>query len=216
MRHVREAVAFLEGDDDSLFARMHLQLEQSARSLDYEKARKVRNSIRLLQSLVGAHARLKEARENNTLLIVQPGVAPGSRNLLLLVQGMLWANLQVSPGATEPDIVDRLDRAWQRYLAVGLPPLDHNSLDDVVILSRWIAKMEGAPSLLRIDLDAPDWAAIARRAIQLRDAELLQGPSTGEDIELDSAPAEPDLVRSDLDLAVDQLVSIVPESHDFA
>ncbi len=194
MRQVRDAIAFLEGDDDALFTRLHEQLEASARTLDYERARKLRNNIRLLQTLVSSHRRLKEARENNTLLLVQPGLNQGSRTVMLVIQGTLWTSLCVPQDSVPASLAQQLAASWQRYVTNGLPPLDHHLLDDVVILNRWIARMEGAPSIIPIrDTTSIDWSSLAVRALKLTSKALTEVPSqvpSDEDLLLESITSE--------------------------
>ena len=177
MGHVRDAVRFLSGDDDVLLRRMHEQLETSAEQLDFEKARRLRNNIQLLQSLIGAHRRLKEAQERNTLLIVQPGAAPDQREILLVVRGQLWATTMLRAGDELDSIARGLEEAWGRYRQYGLPTLDHNTLDDVSILNRWIAKYDGGPVILRF-MEAPlvAWHHLVIEAAAI-DPDTLRNPA---------------------------------------
>ena len=127
MAHVREAVSFFDGEDETLINRMHTQLEECAERLDYERARKLRNSIQLLQNLVGAHRQLKEANDNNTLLLVQPGRDAGSRDVMLVIRGRLWSVSTESSGSDANALANRLEAAWKRFESNGLPVLDHDS-----------------------------------------------------------------------------------------
>jgi len=167
MSHVREAVSFFDGEDETLINRLHSQLEESAEKLDYERARKLRNSIQLLHNLVGAHRQLKEANDNNTLLLVQPGRTSNSRDVMLVIQGRLWSVSTEHSGSKAEVLTQRLRTAWNRFKATGLPVLDHHALDDVTILNRWITRNDGIPAIIRFDHrnDRIDWNVLSERAL---------------------------------------------------
>jgi DNA polymerase-3 subunit epsilon len=198
MRHVRDAVAFLGGDDDVLLSRLHEQLESSAERLDFERARRLRNSVNLLGSLVDAHRRLKTAQEHNTLLIVQPGPDPGSRHLMLVVHGQLWCSLNATPEAVPSHLAERLREAWGRFERTGLQKLNHQTLDDVSILNRWIAKADGSPVVLRFDPSiAIDWDGIVSTALRIPESMLSNPivslpPDEGDDSDSAAMPGQAD------------------------
>lgn len=173
MRNVREVVAFLDGRNDVMLARLHDQLETCARELDFEKARRLRNSINLMQSLIGAHCRLKEADEQHAMVVVQPGLQVGSRNVMLIVRGRTWSSFTIECTTTSEDLSERLERSWERFQAVGLTAIDHQTLDDVTILCRWIARAGSAPCIIRLaQPNAIDWFEVAARILSLRDDDL--------------------------------------------
>lgn len=209
MRNVREVVAFLGGQNEVMFERLHEQLEMSAEDLDFERARKLRNSINLLQSLIRAHGLIQQADEQVTTLVVQPGIEPGTRNAMLVVRGRLWGSFTFRSVTSELDLSERLERSWLRYREHELPEIDHHSLDDVTILSRWIKKAGAAPCLLRVtDESDPDWRTLARNAIALsdRDMELR----IDDDILLETAdePAITQIAGDDAELHIgDDLVA---------
>ena len=70
---VRSAVAFLDGDDDIMFQAIWKELETAAEKLNFERARKLRNNLQTLRSIVDAHQLLRKADERPTLVLAQPG-----------------------------------------------------------------------------------------------------------------------------------------------
>lgn len=173
MEHVRGAVAFLEGDDETLLLRMWEQLETAAVELNYERARKLRNNVQLLQNLVGAHRRLKAAEEENTLAIAQPGVDPDTIEVMIVVRGQLWSSHVLALHDDATHVAQRLATSWARRARAPHRPLDHLTLDDVSILNRWIAKMDGSPCLIRFEIDAPYWDSVAACVLSLRPEDML-------------------------------------------
>lgn len=86
---------------------------------------------------------------------------------------------EMPSGAAEPanpvaDLALRLDRAWARFQAFGLDPLDNYDVDEANILNRWLFHHAGHPALLRLPIDGehPDWQELARRALALTEAQL--------------------------------------------
>jgi DNA polymerase III subunit epsilon len=191
MRHVREVVAFLGGENEVMLDRLHAQLEVSAQSLDYERARKLRNSIQLLQRLIGAHVQLKEADELEALLVVQPGAVTESRTVMLVVRGRVWSTTTVNKVTNADELAGRLSASWQRYRLMGLTDVDHQSLDDVIILTRWISRAGSSPCVIRLASVAEiDWLAASEIVLGLTE-EMLVPMANDELLEDIVEPAEP-------------------------
>jgi DNA polymerase III epsilon subunit family exonuclease len=80
--------------------------------------------------------------------------------------------------APERDVsVDRLIASYERYLASGVLPVAHDSLDDTHILNRWIAGHTDHPAVTVLDRDRVDdpayWRTVVARAMQVTDGELV-------------------------------------------
>jgi DNA polymerase-3 subunit epsilon len=173
MRHVREVISFLGGHNDVMLAKLHSELETSAQTLDFERARKLRNSINLLQSIIVANVRLAKADHREAAVIVQPGAAAGSRNIMLVVRGRIWSATLAGPETSAVELADRLDASWRRYCAVGHSDIDHQSLDDVIIVMRWLERAGESPCVVRLDIeDDIRWFEVATQVLSLTDAML--------------------------------------------
>ena len=70
---------------------------------------------------------------------------------------------------------DTLTRAGHR-------PVDQDSLDGVIILGRWLNKIDGASFVRHFDAgDVPDWVSIAEWAMKLAEPELELIPEPRQD-----------------------------------
>jgi DNA polymerase III subunit epsilon len=173
MALVRQVVRFLEGEDEVVYQRIWQGLEAAADRLDFERARRLRNDLHLLQSVVATQHHLREATERHTLLVVLPSAANDAVEVLVVASGRLWAQLRVERSSAQSNLVERLDRCWTRLRLSGVPLVDHDSIDEAHILNRWVARHWGHPALLPIGDTAPDWTDLAGRVLTLSDAELI-------------------------------------------
>jgi DNA polymerase III epsilon subunit family exonuclease len=170
MRYTREVVAFLGGESELMLDRLHQQLESSALTLDFERARQLRNSIQLLQSLIGSHVRLKRAVRPEASIVVQPGVELASRAVMLVVRGRIWSSTSITQQTEPEDLSTRLASSWSRYVENGMAEIDHQTLDDVIILSRWMDRATGSPCIIPLDHEIGiDWPEVARLILGLTD-----------------------------------------------
>jgi hypothetical protein len=179
-------VAFLDGDDEIMFDAIWRELDLAAETMNFERARKLRNDLQILRGIVDAHQLLRKAEERQTLVLVQPGPESGEREVMLIVHGRRWAALLVGPLDSAASLADRLGRAWRRHLATGLAPVTQLTLDEANILGRWLARHDGHPAILPVEeCGEIDWLALAGKALALADAELNWTPPVGEDIVVD-------------------------------
>jgi len=192
MAIVRRVVKFLDGDDDVLYEQIWSGLEDAAARLDFEKARRLRNDLRLLQQVVASQRQLRQATEKHTLLLVLPAPETEQIEIVIVVKGRPWARLRVARRDAVEDIAERLRSSWDRLNAAELLPIDHDSLDEAHILNRWLARNWRHPSVLPVEGDElPDWTEFAARAISLTIDELTR-PTVDieeetEDSDLESA-----------------------------
>jgi DNA polymerase III epsilon subunit family exonuclease len=195
---VHEVIDFLDGDSDALFARLWQGLEDAAARLDFEKARRLRNDLQSVHQLVDAQSSLRAAQRQHTLLLVLPSAQPRAREVLLVVEGRLWAQFQADRYGGKVELAEKLARSWQRMRECGVPPIDHATLDETNILNRWLLRYAGHPAMLSLDLalDEPDWSALAARALALTNDELefnLRNDDEGnEDVVTDACDSDLD------------------------
>lgn len=93
---VSEVLDFLDGHDDGLRARLWSDLEAAAERLDFEKADKLRKDLRAALSLIEEQDRLRMAEQSHNVLLVQSSADPGSREVMVILKGQVWAQLRVS------------------------------------------------------------------------------------------------------------------------
>lgn len=177
---VDAVVNFLDGRDEALNERLLEELQGAALRLDFEKAARLRKDIRSVQSIVEEQARLRDAAELHNLLLVLPSVDDDAREVMVVVQGRLWAQLRVArvpqleggvPVAKGEDgliaeapaglhgsradivreLATRIDDSLGR--AKASPPVmrDHASIDESSILNRFLFRNAGHPALIPID-----------------------------------------------------------------
>ena len=171
---VRSVVDYVDGRDQSLHDVLWSGLEEAAAALDFERASRLRRELQASLSLTAAQRRLRESTEANWLLLVTPASRPGCREVMVVLQGRLWAQFQI-PDATSPmELGALLQRSWERFLTFGMRELDHDSVDDMHILGAWLARHDGHPAILALgdrSVD-PDWKQLAERALGLRGDQL--------------------------------------------
>ncbi len=172
MAVVRQVVRVLEGDDAALFEQLWRNLEEAAQRLDFERARRLRNHLRSVEAVVSAQRSHRSAAERHTVVLVLPSVERGAVEILLVIRGRLWSQIRASRAEGVHALARRLSRSWERYERVGLPPLDHASIDEANILNRWLARNWGHPAILLISSERPDWDDLAARALALSDDAL--------------------------------------------
>jgi hypothetical protein len=76
-----------------------------------------------------------------------------------VIRGRLWAQFVVDPSEPAEAVLARIERAWQRAKAFPNPGVDHDSLDQVHILERWLRKHDGHPAIVALT-DEPDWIEV--------------------------------------------------------
>ncbi len=80
-------------------------------------------------------------------------------------------------GIERDESVNRLIASYERYIASGVLPVAHDSLDDTHILNRWIAGHTEHPAVTVLDrsrvADPAYWRSVVARAIQVPGDELV-------------------------------------------
>ena len=168
MALVRRVVAYVDGQDDALHDMLWQGLEHAAAALDFERAGRLRRDLNASLTLTAVQRRMRESTEAHWGLLVTHSPEAGCREVMLLVQGRVWAQFRVSSASSTADLADRLSTSWDRFMATGLRPLDHDSVDDLHILSSWLARHEGYPALIPLDQrERPGWNDLATQALAL-------------------------------------------------
>jgi excinuclease UvrABC nuclease subunit len=175
-QYVRTALSFLEGNGEGLASKLQQEIEIAAARLDFERAHRLRNDMQTVHLVAEAQRSMVYATIHHNLVLVMESPKPGCRDLLLVLQGRLWAQITTEPGEDARGIALRLARSYARFTSRQYDHIDHASLDDALILNRWIRKQSGHPAILSIDVEEPaiDWRLIAERALSLTDDELAQ------------------------------------------
>ena len=168
MALVRRVVAYVDGQDDALHDMLWQGLEHAAAALDFERAGRLRRDLNASLTLTAVQRRMRESTEAHWGLLVTHSPEAGCREVMLLVQGRVWAQFRVASASSTADLADRLSTSWDRFMATGLRPLDHDSVDDLHILSSWLARHEGYPALIPLDQrERPAWNDLATQALAL-------------------------------------------------
>ncbi len=169
--YVQEVIAFLDGDVDPVFDRLHRQLETAAARLDFEKATKVRNRIDRVTELCQSQSVLSEALNTGQLAIVLPAVDPESREILLTRHGRPWSSRIFHLEEPIEAVAADLARSWDRAERLASATILQRELDSVQILIRWVRKNWDLPCIIPLAPDLVDWEAIVEEA---RTVELIQ------------------------------------------
>jgi excinuclease UvrABC nuclease subunit len=187
---VHDVVAFLDGDSNALRALLWQELEHAAERLDFEKARRLRADLSQIDQIVEAQRRLRTAELEHTLLLVLPSPDAAAREVLLVIQGRLWAQIRTPRSGSPASLAARLAATWSRAKGKGIPAIDQETLDETNILNRWLLRYAGHPAIVPLfsgDPDSsPDWEALAESVLRLSDEDL----STEGFLSADLSPAE--------------------------
>lgn len=193
--HIRSVLNFLDGDETEIANHLYQQIERAAERLDFEKARELRADLALVQSVATSQKEMAYATLNHNALIVLPSPRTGERTVLMVIEGLLWATLPVEDGSSARSLAVRLATAYGRIESSSVERPDHASIDDAIILNRWMRKQSGHPAILPIDRTAEviDWRLLAGRALNLAMEDLHLDLSTRQEEEDEDHSPENDL-----------------------
>lgn len=189
--HIRSVLRFLEGDPTDLSEHLLTQIDRAAERLDFEKAHTLRADFSLVQSVAQSQKEMEYAVSHHNALIALPSPLPSERTVLMVINGAIWSTLQVA-GDTDPRSLGmRLAAAYGRADPKALARPDHASIDDAIILNRWMRKQTGHPAIIEIDLEAAiiDWHSMAERVIAI----------SVEDLQLDLSARSQDSEDEEID-----------------
>jgi hypothetical protein len=174
MALVHRVVDYVDGRDQSLHEVLWQGLEDAAATLDFERASRLRRELDASLALTARQRMLREATESSWVVLVTPGVESGSKEIMLILRGRLWAQIHAGVEMTRDDLASRLAASWRRFAHVGIPEPDHDSVDDMHILSSWLARHDGHPAVIPFPAAAmePVWGEMAAKALALTAEEL--------------------------------------------
>lgn len=203
--HIRSVLNFLDGNETDIALHLYRQIDHAAERLDFEKARSLREDLALVQSVAASQKEMAYAASHHNALVVLPSARPEERTILMVVDGLLWATLQVEHESSARSLAVRLAAAYGRVESTFIERPDHASIDDAIILNRWMRKQSGHPAILPIDRSSAtlDWYSMANRALALSMEDLhldlsAKQPESDED-ELAVAKGDPPAARRILD-----------------
>lgn len=157
---VRDVVAFFHGDTTRLVAHLHTKLEGTIASLDFERAARLRDQIKRVESLARQQQQLDDVTRQPHAVLVLPSVAEGSREVWYLVNGRRWAQLTVQNSESPMTLAARLSPVVERAVAAQASfTVDHHAVDEVSIVGRWMRKTPSHPALIPLN-DVEDLARI--------------------------------------------------------
>ena len=149
-------LAFLDGFDHALHPYLHSRLENAVATLDFEKASRLRDDIARANRLVLEQAKISRAGAHRHALLVLPATDIAQREVWYLFRGRRWAQLTMDGDSDMLDFSNRLLASKQRAEGAGDHLLlDHHSIDETVLLARWINKSPNHPALIPWSDDTP-------------------------------------------------------------
>ena len=195
MAMVRDVVSFLDGRDEVIYERLWRSLEDATDRLDFEKAARLRRDLLDVNATIGAQRQLRQAVESHTLILVLPSAMQHARELLVVVEGRLWAQIRATPEISRTELVARLSRLWSRLLATKRRPVEHSNLDETNILNRWLYQHVEHPAIvpLKAPPETPNWEGVVDQVMSMSPEDLIVpaklAPQVAEDNgELEIAP----------------------------
>ncbi len=194
MERTRAALRFLEGTDAPLLQRIWEQLEEAASTGDFERARRLRRDIQLLQSISSVHRVIQEMERRPTLLLALPAAERDRIDCCLVSGGRMWSRTAVTRWETAGSIHRRLVASFDRLQGGGANSIDPSTIDEALILDRWLNRNWGHPAILQFHEGVLPGAEAIRSWLDSAfeiDFERWTPPETGgEDIVLDIQPGE--------------------------
>jgi DNA polymerase III subunit epsilon len=185
---VRDVLGFFRGDTSLMIDHLHRRLEDTVRSLDFERAARLRDQIKRVESLAREQHRVDGARRYMHALLVLPSATPRSREVWYLLKGRRWAQLTVAEDERVTDLVERLGPIVARAVSGEASiVIDHHSIDEMSILSRWMRRTPNHPALISLD-DRPPLDLVAAKVLAV-DLAVPFGEG-GEDADSDDANAD--------------------------
>lgn len=147
--HVNLVLRYLEGDDEALQPYLHTRLETAIQALDFEKAKALRDDVTRASRLVLEQAVISAAASEPHALLVLPSVQGMDREIWYLLNGRRWAQFSVAPEEDRSALAGRLRASRARAeTAPATIAIDHYSIDETALLSRWINRSGDHPALI--------------------------------------------------------------------
>lgn len=170
---VSDLLRYLEGDVQAIVDRVQA-LRATARQRGRHAAEDG-NLRKMLASVANEGALLATADNLADVLIVLPSVEAGAVETFLVTRGRPWSRRRVLLDEATGEAADDLRDAWARAHAAELPPLDHETIDEAAILTRWLLRHAGSPSIMALPADdhPAAWLALAAAVQASRPAEDL-------------------------------------------
>lgn len=182
---VHEIVRYLSGEEELLQARFRQEIEGAAERLDYESARKIRHDIQALDAIASHQRMITAAERDRCILLVLPAARQGAREVLVIAQGRRWAQLHVSDHSDAAELANRLRIVWDRSAAAPPAPVDHQGIDEMSIISRWLYRHRASSALVEIDAESPDWERYAVSVLRFSASALLALPDETDELGTD-------------------------------
>ena len=164
--HVKAVLDLLEGRDDGMYRQLHTQLEEAAEALDFERADRIRKNILNLTAILGEQQRTRDAESLLNLALVLPGVTT-EREVWLMLHGVLWARL-----AVDDDLEARLAASLARAQGWTPPPRNHDDVDEVGMLTRFLFRNADNPALVMFRPEVANAAEIAAQVLAVEDTDI--------------------------------------------
>lgn len=178
---VADVERFLHGDVGGVEQRLWARLEAAVAKRDFEQAATLRDALGTIQAVAGEIAALGSAVRTDDLVLVLPSPEARALEALFITRGRLWARFRLYRSDDPAAVAPRLRAAWSRAVAAVLPPVDHESLDDINLVARWLHRHQGtlATFPLPVSDTAEEWQSLASRVLCC-DPAPLAWPSDAE------------------------------------
>ncbi len=137
---IDDLLRFLAGDAQVLIDRVQAQ-RVALQGRGYSaRAAEIEGAQRHLAAIAREGALIATAARTDDLILVLPAVEADAREVLLLTRGRLWARFHVARADDPHELAEKLRRSWSRAHAEGLPPTDHETIDETALLGGWLRR----------------------------------------------------------------------------
>lgn len=156
----QRASAILGGEDDPLLEHLAQRRDALAEELRFEEAAELRDQLRDVEQVVGAHRRLRAVAERN-LVIITPEKEPAAARLLLVRGGRLAGEVSLRLPARLAELRVVLGRV---YPGEPVEAISRDYVDDMLILEAWLRRRGESAREVPIPAEAPETALPILRA----------------------------------------------------
>lgn len=134
---VEPAIELLAGRPQALLERLATERDRAAAALRYEDAADLRDAIIQLERVLYRRHAIGTAIEQHHVVVVQPSVETGCRELFFVVAGRYRGQLRVPIDRPAPALIPTLERLYGSSAPTG-QPLRADEIDELRIVATWL------------------------------------------------------------------------------
>ncbi len=146
---IRDVMAFLEGKREELVERLIKQMEQAAENLEFEKAARIRDQVKSIQTLIARQKVVSTALEDQDVIAIVANEFNTIAEMFFIRGGKLIGQEHfMLENANDDDLAESLREFIQQYYdtAAYVPReiLLNEDIDEMDLIEDWLLRKRGA------------------------------------------------------------------------